>query len=107
MHSGACGKVAENEVSANRGHGILILSGAKPAATNILLYLGAAIAKVFVEIRRKESISHIFWSFRRVREVESCAPSKSQPPTTLGDPQNVEKTVRQKFDFFRSQESVF
>ena len=35
-----------------------------------------------------------------VREVESYAPSKFQCPTTLGDPQNVEKTIRKKFDFF-------
>ena len=34
-----------------------------------------------------------FRTSRRVWEVESYAPSKSQPPTTLGDPQNVEKSI--------------
>ena len=32
-----------------------------------------------------------------VREVESHALSKCQPPTTLGDPPKVEKTIRKKF----------
>ena len=56
----------------------------------------AAIAKVFAKVRRKNSISHIFQTFRRVREVESYALSKFQPPTTLGDHQNVEKTIQKK-----------
>ena len=67
----------------------------------------AAIAKVFAEILRNKSILCIFRTSRRVREVESYAPSKFQPPTTLGDPQNVEKTIRKKFNFLGSQKSVF
>ena len=66
-----------------------------------------AIAKVFAEICRKKSISLIVRTSRRVREVESYALSKFQPRTTLGDPQNVEKTIRKKFDFFWSRKSVF
>ena len=67
----------------------------------------AAIAKVFAETRRKKAISHIFRTFRRIREVESYAPSKFQPPTTLGDHQNVEKTNRAKIEFLGFQNLVF
>ena len=48
----------------------------------------------------KKSILHIVRALWRVREVESYALSKFQPPTTLGDPQNVKKTIQKKFDFF-------
>ena len=41
-----------------------------------------------------------------VREVKSYAPSKFQPPTTLGDHQNVEKTIREKIYFFEFRKSV-
>ena len=44
------------------------------------------------------------WS---IREVESYTLSKFQPPPKLGDPQNVEKTIRQKLDFWGCQKSVF
>ena len=56
----------------------------------------AAIAKVFAEIRLKNSISLIVRALWQVQEVESYAPSKFQPPTTLGDHQNVEKTIWEK-----------
>ena len=42
-----------------------------------------------------------------VREVESYTLSKFQPPTMLGDHQNVEKTIRKKFNFFLSRKLVF
>ena len=42
-----------------------------------------------------------------VREVESYALSKFQPPTTLGDHQNVEKTIPEKIDFLGFRKSVF
>ena len=42
-----------------------------------------------------------------VQEVESYALSKFQPPTTLGDHQNVEKTIQEKVDFFGFRKSVF
>ena len=70
-----------------------------------------------------ENIFKKFWSFRgnsskqidslivralwRVWEVESYALSKFQHPTTLGNPQNVEKTIRTKLDFFGSRKAVF
>ena len=41
------------------------------------------------------------------RDIESYALSKSQPPTMLGDPQNLEKPIWKKFNFFWSQKSVF
>ena len=41
----------------------------------------------------------IVWALWHVREVESYALSKFQPPTTLGHPQTVEKTTREKLDF--------
>ena len=44
---------------------------------------------------------------RHVREVESYAPSKFQAPTTLGNHQNVEKTIREKIDLFGFRKSVF
>ena len=65
-----------------------------------------AIAKVFAEIRRNKSISLIVRTSWRVREVESYALSKFQPPTTLGDPLIVEKTIRKKFDFLGYRKSV-
>ena len=58
----------------------------------------AAIAKdfatVFAKIRRKNSISLIVRTPWGVQEVESYALAKFQPPTTLGDLQNVAKTIR-------------
>ena len=44
---------------------------------------------------------------QRVWEVESYTPSKFQPRTTLGDHQNVEKTIREKFNVFGFGKSVF
>ena len=52
-----------------------------------------------MEIRRKNSILVIVRALWIVREVESYAPSKFQPPTTLGDHQNVEKTIRKNSIF--------
>ena len=60
-----------------------------------------------MEICRKKSISLIVRAFWIVREVERYALSKFQPPTTPGGHQNVEKTIRKKFDFFGFQQSVF
>ena len=40
---------------------------------------------------------------RELREVESYALSKFQLPTTFGDPQNFEKTIRMKIDLFFSE----
>ena len=62
---------------------------------------------VFAEIRRKNLIFVIVRAPWHVREVESYAPSKSQSPTTLGDHQNVEKTIRKKSNFFGFRKSVF
>ena len=56
---------------------------------------------------KKKLISLIVRAFWIVREVESYAPSKFQPPTTLGDHQNVEKTIREKIDFLGFRKSVF
>ena len=56
--------------------------------------------EVFVKSRRKESISLIVRAPWHVREVESYALSKFQPPTMFGDPQNVEKTIGKQLDFF-------
>ncbi len=53
-----------------------------------------AIVKVFAEIPRNKSISLIVQTSWRLLEVERYAQSKFQPPTTLGDPQNVEKPLR-------------
>ena len=61
----------------------------------------------FVEICWKKLILLIVRAFWHVREVESYAPSKFQPPTTLGDHQNVEKTIREKIDFLGFRKSVF
>ena len=55
--------------------------------------------EVFVEILRNKSILLIVRAPWHVREVERYALSKFQPPTTLGDHQNVEKTIRKKIDF--------
>ena len=44
----------------------------------------------------KKTISLIVWALWRVREVESYALSKFQPPMMLGDHQNVEKTIGRK-----------
>ena len=60
-----------------------------------------AIAKknkieVFAKIRRNRSILLILRALWHVREVESYALSKFQPPTTLGDNQNVEKNDSEK-----------
>ena len=55
--------------------------------------------EVFVEILRKNSILVIARALWIVREVESYAPSKFQPPTTLGDHRNVEKTIREQVAF--------
>ena len=52
-----------------------------------------------------------FWvivrAFWIVREVKSYASSKFQPPTTLGDHQNVEKTIEEKIDLLGFRKSVF
>ena len=58
------------------------------------------IFEVFVEIRRKNSILVVVRALWIVREVERYALSKFQPPTTLGNHQNVENTIRKKIDFF-------
>ena len=63
-----------------------------------------AIAKVFAEIRGKKSISFIVRTPCHVREVESLVTSKFRPLTTLGDLQNDEKAIRNKFDFFEISE---
>ena len=55
--------------------------------------LAKVFAKVFAKIRGNFSISLIVRTPWRVREVESYALTKSKPPTTLGDLQNVEKTI--------------
>ena len=47
--------------------------------------------EVFAKILAKSSISLIVRALWRVWEVASYALSKFQPPTTLGDPQNVNK----------------
>ena len=52
-----------------------------------------------MEIRRKNSILVVVRAPWHVREVERYALSKFQPPTTLGDHQNVEKTIRKEIDF--------
>ena len=64
---------------------------------------------VFAEIRQKKSISLIVRALWIVREVESYALSKFQPPTTRGDHQNVEKTIPEKSIFlgFGNQFSSF
>ncbi len=67
----------------------------------------AAIAKVFAEILCKKSISDIVRTVWHVQEVDSYALSKSQPPTILGDPQNVEKNGSKKVRFFWSRTPVF
>ena len=56
--------------------------------------------KFFAEIRGKDSISLIVRTSWHVWEVESYVLSKFQPPTTLGDHQNVEKTIRKKNIFW-------
>ena len=60
-----------------------------------------------MKIRQKKSILVIVRALWIVREVESYALSKFQPPTTLGDHQNVEKTIQKKIDFFGFRKSVF
>ena len=63
--------------------------------------------EVFAEIRRKNSILVIARALWHIREVESYAPSKFQPATTLGDHQNVEKTIREKNFVLGFWKSVF
>ena len=63
--------------------------------------------EIFAKVPRINSISLIVRTSWQVREVASYALSKSQPPTTLGDPQNIEKTIWKKFYFFWSWKSVF
>ena len=80
-------------------------------------YYQQAIAKIFEillnnfpsfrGIHRKNSILVIARALWHVREVERYALSKFQPPTTLGDHQNVEKTIRKKIYFFGFRKSVF
>ena len=70
----------------------------KQAIAKILFFFLICF-EVFAEKRRKNSILVIVRAFWIVREVESYAPSKFQPPTTLGDHQNVEKTIREKIYF--------
>ena len=65
------------------------------------------IFEVFAEIRRKNSILVVVRAPWHVREVKRYALSKFQPPTTLGDHQNVEKTIWKKIDFFGVRKSVF
>ena len=60
---------------------------------------GPAIAKVFAEIRGNKSISLIVRTSRRVREVESYALSKCQPPTMLGDPKTSKKRFGENLIF--------
>ena len=45
----------------------------------------------------------MFW---HVREVENYALSKFQPPTTLGDHQNFEKTIWEEIDFGRMTDFI-
>ena len=52
-------------------------------------------------------MSHIVRTPWHIWEVESYPLPKFQPPTTLGDPRNVEKTIPEKFDFFGSRKSGF
>ena len=66
----------------------------------------AAIAKVFAEIRQTKSISLIVWTSWRIREIESYALSKFQPPTTLGDLQNIEKRFGKKIFCFRQKKKL-
>ena len=63
--------------------------------------------EVFAKFRGNKSISLIVRALWRVREVESYALSKFQPPTMDGDHQNVEKRFGKKFDFWGSGKSVF
>ena len=65
------------------------------------------IFEVFAKVRLKQSILLIVRAPCRVREVESYPLSKFQPPTTLGDPQKVEKTIRKKFVFSGVSEISF
>ncbi len=65
------------------------------------------IFEVFAKFPWQDSISLIVRAPWHVREGESCALSKFQPPTTLGEPQNVEKTIRKYFDFLGSRKSIF
>ena len=63
---------------------------------------------VFAKVRGKnKSILLFVWAPWHVREVERYAPSKFQPRTTLGDHQNVEKTIWKKIDFWGLRKSVF
>ena len=55
---------------------------------------------MFAEIHRTNSILVIARALWIVQEVESHGLSKFQPPTTLADHQNVEKTIRRKFIFW-------
>ena len=66
-----------------------------------------ATTKTSKKLFGKNSILVVVRALWHVREVESYAPSKFQPPTTLGDHQNVEKTIREKIDFFVFRKSVF
>ncbi len=63
-------------------------------------------AKVFAEIRGKMFVLRIVRTPCHVWEVESYALLKFQPPTTLGEPQNVEKMIRKKRDLFWSRKLV-
>ena len=79
---------------------------AKQAIANKLANFLICFSK-FSQKLVKRSIMLIVRALWHVREVESYAPSKFQPPTTLGDHQNVEKTIRKKIDFFGFRKSVF
>ena len=61
----------------------------------------------FTKFCAEKSISLIVRALWGVQEVESYALSKFQPSTTLGDSQNVEKTIRKKFYFGGSRKSAF
>ena len=74
---------------------------------SILWFLFEICFEVFAEIRRTFWTLVIVRAFPHVREIESYAPSKFQAPTTLGDYQNVEKTIQEKIWFFEFWKSVF
>ena len=61
--------------------------------------IAKVFAKVFAQIRQKNSISHIARTPWHVWEVEGYALLKFQPPTTPGDPQNVKKNIRKNLIF--------
>ena len=99
---GSCGGKARELSGARHGQHIK-----KQAIAKIFENFFEIFFEVFVEIRRKNSILVIVRAPWHVRAVERYALSKFQPPTTLGDHQNVEKTIRKKIYFFGFRKSVF